>query len=66
MIAVSIGHGGYDPVIATTLQAKKQIRNPSHHFTNAESELALAVTAYSAATLAAFFIALGLLPQLGY
>jgi len=29
-------------------------------------ELALAVTAYSAATLAAFFIAFGLLPQLGY
>src|SRR5262249_43790307 len=37
VIAVSIGHGGDDPIIATTLQAKKQIRNPSHHFTNAES-----------------------------
>jgi uncharacterized protein GlcG (DUF336 family) len=33
----SIGHGGYDPVITMTLRAKKQIRNPSHHFTNAES-----------------------------
>ena len=37
VIAVSIGHGGYDPVIAMSLRAKKQIRNPSHHFTNAKS-----------------------------
>src|SRR5262249_62219948 len=37
VIVVSIGHHGYDPVIAMTLRAKKQIRNPGHHFTNAES-----------------------------
>ena len=28
VIAVSIRHRGYDPVIAMTLRAKKQIRNP--------------------------------------
>jgi hypothetical protein len=37
VIAVSIGHRGYDPVIAMSLRAKKQIRNPGHYFTNAES-----------------------------
>src|SRR5262249_51893586 len=37
VIAVSFGHRGYDPVIAMSLRAKKQIRNPGHYFTNAES-----------------------------
>ena len=36
MIAVSIGHHGYDPVITMSLPTKKQVRNPGHHFTNAE------------------------------
>jgi len=36
VIAVSIGHRGYDPVIAMSLRAKKQIRNPGHYFTNVE------------------------------
>jgi hypothetical protein len=36
VIAVSIGHRGYDPVIAMSLGAKAHVRNPSHHFTNAE------------------------------
>ena len=36
MIAVSIGHRGNDPVIAMSLGAKDHIRNPGHHFTNAE------------------------------
>jgi len=37
VIAVSIGHRGYDPVIAMSLRAKKQIWNPGHYPTNAES-----------------------------
>jgi hypothetical protein len=37
VIAVSIGHRGYDPVITMSLRAKKQIWNPGHYFTNAES-----------------------------
>jgi hypothetical protein len=35
-MAVSIGHRGNDPVIAMSLGAKGHVRNPSHHFTNAE------------------------------
>jgi hypothetical protein len=37
VIAVSIGHRDYDREIAMSLRAKKQIRNPGHYFTNAES-----------------------------
>jgi hypothetical protein len=37
VIAVSIRHRGYDPVIAMSLRAKKQIRNPGHYFTSAET-----------------------------
>jgi hypothetical protein len=36
VIAVSVGHRGNDPVIAVSLGAKQNIRNPGHHFTNAE------------------------------
>src|SRR5260370_38528341 len=36
VIAVSVGHRGNDPVIAMSLGAKEHIRNPGHHFTNAE------------------------------
>jgi hypothetical protein len=36
VIAVSIGHLRIDPIIAMALGAEKQIRNPGHHFTNAE------------------------------
>ena len=36
VIAVSIGHLRNDPVVAMALGAKKQIRNPGHHLTNAE------------------------------
>jgi hypothetical protein len=37
VIAVSIGHRGYDPVIAMSLRAKKQIRNPGHTSPTLES-----------------------------
>jgi hypothetical protein len=36
VIAVSIGHRGNNPVIAMSLGAKGHVRDPSHHFTNAE------------------------------
>ena len=36
MVAVLVGHLRNNPIIATGLGAKKQIRNLGHHFTNAE------------------------------
>ena len=36
VIALSIGQRGNYPVIAMSLGAKHQVRNPGHHFTNAE------------------------------
>ena len=36
VVAVSIRQRADNPVIALSLRAKEQIRNPGHHFTNAE------------------------------
>jgi hypothetical protein len=41
VIAVSIRHPGYDPVIAMSLRAKKQIRNPGHYFTTLKRRIAV-------------------------
>src|SRR5262245_62138473 len=36
VLAIAIGHRGDDAVIAMSLGAQEQIRNPGHHLTNAE------------------------------
>src|SRR5262245_15449062 len=36
VLAIPVGHGGDDAVIAMCLGAQEQIRNPGHHLTNAE------------------------------
>jgi hypothetical protein len=50
VIAVSIRHLSDDPIIPTAFGAKKQIRNPGHHFPNAElaHRFPLSTTASSA------------------